>query len=53
MKIDIPELCAVLGLMTLVLSLVFSWAFKIERRLGSIEGKLDSFCGKVKEGKAA
>lgn len=44
MKINLAELCAMLGLMTLVLSLVFSWAFKIERRLARIESKLDSFC---------
>jgi hypothetical protein len=30
--------------MVLVLSLVFSWAFKIERRLAGIESKLDMFC---------
>ena len=44
MTINLPELCAMLGLMTLILSLVFSWAFKIERRLAGIESKLDTFC---------
>jgi len=50
MTINLPELCAMLGLMVLVMSLVFSWAFKIERRLGSIEGKLDNFCRRNERG---
>lgn len=47
MIINIPELCAILGVMILILSLVFSWAFKIERRLARIESKLDNFCKKA------
>lgn len=44
MMINLPELCALMGLLVVVLSLVFSWAFRIERRLAGIESKLDRFC---------
>lgn len=47
MTINLAEVCAMMGLMVLVLSLVFSWAFKIERRLARIESKLDNFCKKA------